>query len=294
MTTRLFSGVVPAAVTPLTADGSLAVPPFERLLERVYEAGSSGVYVCGQTGEGLSLSLETRMAAAEVAVKNTPSRRHAIIHVGAASTADAVALARHAGRSGAHGVSSLPPGSAYSFDEVKSYYEAIAGAAGVPVLVYYFPEFSRSVSTLEQMLELCTIPGVVGLKYTDFDLYRLSLVRRAGHVIFNGRDEVFVAGLLMGADGGIGSFYNLVPGLFVQVYDLAKSGKWEEARAVQDRINTLIRTVLGFPLLAAIKHLLALSGIDCGTPVLPRRALSADEAVKLREELGMVGFEEIG
>ena len=160
--------------------------------------------------------------------------------------------------------------------------------------MYYFPEFSRSVSTLEQMLELCSIPGVVGLKYRVFDLYRLSLVRRAGPVIFNGRDEVFVAGLLMGADGGIGSFYNLVPRLFVEVYELARSGKWAEARAVQDRINSLIQTVLRFPMLAAVKYLLTVSGIDCGVPVLPRRVLSAEEVVRLREELAAAGFEDIG
>jgi N-acetylneuraminate lyase len=292
--TNRFGGVIPAVVTPLTSEDKLSVASFERLIEHMYEAGSTGIYVCGQTGEGLSLPLDVRMHATEVAVRNTPAGRSAIIHIGAANTGEAVTLAKHAARSGAHAVSSLPPNSTYAFDEVKTYYQAIAAAAGVPVLVYYFPEVSRSISTLEQILDLCTIPGVIGLKFTGFDLYRLSLVQRAGPVILNGRDEVFAAGLLMGAHGGIGSFYNLVPELFVSVYEHARAGRWSEARNVQDRISDLIRAVLRLPMLAAIKSLLTASGIECGFPVAPRRPLTADEEVRLQQEIRKAGYEPAG
>ena len=281
--TPAFGGIVPAAVTPLDGGGNLNTKSLEALLARFYEAGCHGVYVCGQTGEGLQLPLEIRERAVEIAVANTPSERNVIAHVGAASTADAVRLTRHASRAGAQAISSLPPPSSVSFDEVRGYYEALASAASVPVLIYYFPEFSGAIQTTEQVLELCSIPGVVGLKFTDFDLYRLSLIQRAGYTIFNGRDEVLAAGLLMGAHGGIGSFYNLVPELFVSLYDHAQAGRWAEARAVQDKINDVIRAVLKFPLIAAIKRLLAWSGIDCGYPVLPRRALTATEETALRE-----------
>ncbi|MFN3323982.1 MAG: dihydrodipicolinate synthase family protein [Bryobacteraceae bacterium] len=285
-----LTGVVPAIVTPLDADGNLNTESFERLLERLYVLGSHGVYVCGQTGEGLQLPAAVRERATEIAVANTPPGRSVIAHIGAAAAVDAVRLARHASKAGAHAISSLPPGSAYSFREVRSYYEAIAAASSVPVLVYYFPEFSGAIRTLDEVFDLCAIPGVVGLKFTDFDLYRLSLIQRAGHTIFNGRDEVFAAGLLMGAHGGIGSFYNLTPELFVSVYDHARAGRWAEARAVQDRINDLIRTVLAFPMLAAIKRLLTLSGIDCGSPVAPRRALTPEEDSALCAAVARAGF----
>lgn len=283
-------GILPAVVTPADERGELNTSSFERLLERLYQAGCHGVYVCGQTGEGLQLSLPVRERAVEVALANTPADRIVIAHVGAAATADAVRLARHAAKAGAHAVSSLPPGSGYSFAEVRAYYQALAAASSVPVLVYYFPEFSAAIRTAEEVFELCSIPGVVGLKFTGFDLYRLSLIRRAGHVIFNGRDEVLAAGLLMGAHGGIGSFYNLVPELFSAVYEHAAAGRWAEARAVQDRINDLIRAVLAFPMLAAIKRLLTWSGIDCGHPVPPRRALTVDEEAALRAAVFEAGF----
>lgn len=286
-----FEGIVPAVVTPLDGEGGLNAGSLERLLGRLYEAGSAGVYVCGQTGEGLQLPLEVREQAVEVAVAQTPAGRSVIAHVGAGNTADAVRLAKYARRAGAHAVSSLPPGSAYSFGEVRGYYEALAEAADLPVLVYYFPEFSAAIRTTEQVLELCEIPGVIGLKFTDFDLYRMSIISREGYTIYNGRDEVLAAGLLMGAQGGIGSFYNLVPQLFVKLHGHARAGRWSEARAEQDRINDLIRAVLQFPLLAAIKCLLGWSGIDCGAPVPPRRVLTAEEEGALREAVRGAGFE---
>lgn len=287
-------GIMPALVTPLNEDEQFVSRPLEQLLERVYAAGSHGVYVCGQTGEGLQLSADVRTAATEVAVRNSPRGKQVIVHVGAWRTAEAVALARHAARAGANAVSSLPPSSAYSFAEVRAYYKAIASASDLPVLVYYFPEFSRAVTKLEQILELCSIPNVVGLKFTDFDFYGLSLISRSGHVIFNGRDEALAAGLLMGASGGIGSFYNLIPELFVEVWDSARTGDYARARSVQDRINDFITAVLRFPLLAAIKMLLTWSGIACGPAVAPRRRLTREEEEQLRAAVTESGFDPEG
>jgi N-acetylneuraminate lyase len=278
----ILQGIMPAVVTPLDETGGLRAKAFEKLLDRVYGAGCHGVYVCGQTGEGMQLPPELRERAVEVAVANTPGGRHVIAHVGAASTAEAVRLAKHAARAGVAGISSLPPGSLYSFAEVKEYYEALAGAADVPLLVYYFPEVSGAIRTLDDVLSLCEIPNVKGLKFTDFDLYRLSLISRAGLTILNGRDEVLAAGLLMGAHGGIGSFYNLVPRWFMEVWEHTRNGRWAEARAAQDRINDLIRAVLRFPMLAAIKQMLTWSGIECGEPAGPRRGLTKQETADLR------------
>jgi N-acetylneuraminate lyase len=289
-----FTGVLPALVTPLTQDERFAAAPMEQLIERMYAAGSAGVYVCGQTGEGLFLPPGERRRAAEVAVRHSPADKQVIVHVGAARTMDAIELARHARRIGAHAISSLPPSNAFSFSEVRSYYEAIAAAAELPVLVYYFPEFSRSISTLDQIFELCSLPNVVGLKFTDFDFYRMSLISRAGHVIFSGRDEAFIAGVLMEASGGIGSFYNLVPELFVDVWRLGKAGDYVRAREVQDRINDLIRTVLQYPMLPAMKKILTWSGIDCGPAVAPRRSLTEEEERRLAADLRMIGFEPEG
>jgi N-acetylneuraminate lyase len=275
-------GIFPAIVTPLDENGEFAGATFERLLAHLYAAGVHGVYVCGQTGEGVLQPVGMRQQVAEVAVRCSPKDRTVILHVGATRQDDAMQLARHAEHIGAGAVSRLPPAGNYSFAELRGYFHQLAAASGLPLLVYYYPEASRIEVTLDQLLDLCSIPNVVGLKFTDFDLYKLHQISQSGRIIFNGRDEVLAAGLLMGAGGGIGPFYNLVPELFLQIYESALSGKWDQARRAQDQANELIRIILQFPMLSAVKTMLKWQGFDCGRCLAPRQNLTHDQEIQLR------------
>lgn len=287
-----FGGVLPAVVTPFDAAGRFRRDSFERLLARLYAAGVDGVYVCGSTGEGMLQPAAQRREVAEAAVDLSPPGAQVIVHVGAPSTAEAAALARHAGRAGASAVSSLPPSGGFSFAEIRGYYARLAEEAGVPLFLYYYPEIASSLMGLDQLLELCALPGVGGIKLTDFDLYRLWALRRDGVTVFNGRDEVLVAGLLMGANGGIGTFYNLLPHDVVRLHSLATAGDWAGAKAVQDRLDTLVRLVSAFPLFPAVKRMLEWSGIDCGGCLPPRAALTPEESARLRAEIERAGLAE--
>ena len=283
-------GILPALVTPLDESGRFVESAFEKLIERVYQAAIDGIYVCGSTGEGLLQSVAQRKLVTEAAVRLSPQGKQVIVHTGAYRTDDAVELTRHAAIAGAVAVSSLPPVGAYSFEEVSAYYRALSTATDLPFLVYYFPAVSSAISSVAQILELCSLPNVIGLKFTDHDFYKLSLVRNTGAVVFNGYDEVLVAGLLMGAGGGIGSFYNLVPELFVEIYRLSRESRWTEARAVQARINELIELTLRYPCFPAVKTILRWNGIDCGQCLEPRRALTLDEERGLRAALAASSF----
>ncbi len=275
-------GIFPAIVTPFGADGEFATGTFERLLAHLYETGVHGVYVCGQTGEGVLQTVSMRQQVAETAIRCSPKDRAVVLHVGATRLKDAIQLARHAEQIGASAVSSLPPAGHYNFAELRGYYAQLAAATSLPLLVYYYPEASRIDITLDQLLDFCTIPNVVGLKFTDFDLYKLHQIRQSGKLIFNGRDEVLAAGLLMGASGGIGTFYNLVPELFLQIYECAQSGKWDHARRAQDQVNELIRITLQFPMLSAVKTMLKWQGFDCGLCLPPRQNLTHEQEQQLR------------
>jgi N-acetylneuraminate lyase len=291
---KLIEGILPAAVTPLDNDGRFAPAVFERLLERLYSAGVHGVYVCGTTGEGMLQPQAQRQRIVESAVASTPPGRHVVVHVGASSLGEAIALSSHAAKAGAHAISSLPPLSGqFGFPEVRRYYEALARASDLPLLVYYFPDVSRSISSAEELESLCGLPNVFGVKFTDFDLHRMSLLSRPDRCIFNGRDEVLAAGLLMGADGGIGTFFNLAPELFVRIYTSAAAGRWEEARVAQQRANALIGIALRYPLFPAVKQILAWSGLDCGTCLPPRAPLTIDQQRELQESLAEAGFAEL-
>ena len=288
-----IEGILPAVLTPFTAAGDVDCPALERLIARLYEAEVDGLYVCGQTGEGLLQSVGMRKAALETAVACSPVGKTVIAHVGAARMEDAIELARHASAAGVRAISSLPPMGAYSFEEIRAYYAALAAASDVPLVLYYFPEIAPNLRA-DQVVELCAVPNVVGVKFTSFEVNRIAEMNRAGAFVLNGRDEVLAAGLLMGACGGIGTFYNLTPELFVDVWRAARRGAWSEARAVQDRINELITIVLRFPMIPAVKKLLEWSGVPCGGVLAPRRGLTGDEEIALCAQLSAVGFDPFG
>jgi N-acetylneuraminate lyase len=279
-----LNGILPALVTPLLDDETLNVAAFEKLLERVYTAGVDGVYVCGSTGEGLALPSAERRKVVEIAVKNSPRGKQVIVHAGAWSVAESQALVRHAAGAGAAAVSALRPAGT-SFAELIEYYRSLAAATDLPFLAYYFPSSADSSLTYDQLSTICALPGVAGLKFTDYDLYTLSSLVRDGNVMFNGRDEILAAGLLMGANGGIGSIYNLIPSSFVELHAHARAGRWTEARALQDKINDLIRVLLRFPFLPALKQVLTWDGIPCGATLRPRLALTPALETELRSAL---------
>lgn len=293
MTGEGYGGVLPAVVTPVDGAGRFQRPVFGRLLERLYDAGVDGVYVCGTTGEGMQLEVGERKAVAEAAVRLSPPGTQVIVHVGAAVAADALELARHAAGTGASAVSSLPPPGQFGFRELREYYTRLAVETGLPLFLYYFPAAGGRSFSLDELQELCALPGVKGIKITDFDLCRLRMLKAAGAVVFSGRDEVMVAGLLMGAIGAIGTFYNLLPGEAVRLHRLARAGRWEEAVLLQDRINALVRALAPFPLLPAVKQVLEWNGLDCGYCLPPRLPLTEAERAELWARLEAADFTEL-
>jgi len=230
------------------------------------------------------LKEEDRRAIAETVVRNSPAGKHVIVHVGAEEMDISERLARHAEQVQASAVSCIRP-SGVTYEGMLACYQRIALSTDLPFFAYYFPANTGETLDVDQLTRVCEIPGVSGLKYTDYDLYTMSLLVRAGYQVFNGRDEVLAAGLLMGACGGIGSVYNLVPELFVELRRQASAGRWREARETQDRINDLLRVLLRFPFLAALKQVLTWEGIECGGVVAPGAGLTAAQRAQLRESI---------
>ena len=181
-------------------------------------------------------------------------------------------------------------GRGLSYAEIRLYYTALAQASDVPLVLYFFPEVAPGLRA-EQVVELCSVPNVAGVKFTSYELNRIVEMNRGGAYVLNGRDEVLAAGLLMGACGGIGSFYNLTPELFVGIWQAARRGDWRQARTLQDRADEVISIVLRFPMIAAIKKLLEWSGVPCGPVLPPRRGLTSAEEGELRALVTAAGFD---
>ena len=103
--------------------------------------------------------------------------------------------------------------------------------------------------------------------------------------VFNGHDEVALSGIAVGAQGGIGTFYNLMPAHFVGIYEAVNQCDLETARTLQGEVNELIRICLNYGGHASVRAVLKWQGIDCGDPVKPTRPLDEDGLKTLRAEL---------
>ena len=287
MTDASLSGVYPAIVTPLTADGKISIDVTEKLLARLLAAGVDGVYVAGSTGEGMRLSLSSREALVDCLSDSLPPGKKLLVHVGAPQVEDAIRLAIHAAKAGAHAISSLPPQG--EFPQVRDYYKILAERSPLPLIVYYFPEVCPGVfQKPEELEEICALPNISAVKFTDYNLFLLERLTTLGMLVYNGRDEVLVAGLLMGAHGGIGSTYNLTPELYVALYRHTLQGEWEQARRTQKIINQLIAVLTKYPFLPALKAALSNVGFECGPTLNGQRFESAAHRQKFLSELAVV------
>ena len=278
-------GIYPALLTGLQANGDLAEAATVGWLETLFRTGIDGVYVGGSTGEGMRLSEEQRKRLLTCIVGATPPGKKVIVQVGAAEKESAFRLAAHAAENGADAISSLPPPGGW--EEVSAYYKRLAEQIALPLVIYYFPEITPAAFPTEQHLRrLCDMEGVAGVKFTDYNLFLLQQLAEMGIVAYNGRDEVLAAGLLMGASGGIGSTYNLLPTCITGIARAAEVGNWREAQRLQVRVNRILQVMLKYPYLPALKSACRhLFGLDLGGVLDGSRFRDVAEEASFLKEL---------
>ncbi|MBI2807796.1 MAG: dihydrodipicolinate synthase family protein [Planctomycetes bacterium] len=201
-------------LTPLGEDGRVALTVLEQLTELFVSQGLGGLYVTGSTGQWPLFTVEERCLVVERVIRSAAGRIPVMVHVGAAATADAVTLARHAERAGAHAVSAVTPiYYAHSADAVFEYYREIGSATSLPFFVYHLSSVSPiAIGSREYTQRLLAVSNIAGMKITDRDLYTFGLIKAfTGDrlQLLSGADEVMCQAILCGAQGAIGTFYNL-------------------------------------------------------------------------------------
>lgn len=253
-------GVMPALLTPFDAQQKIDKESLRRLVRFNIDQGTDGLYVGGSTGEAFVQSIAEREEVLEIVAEEGKGKITLIAHVGCVSTAESQHLATAAKRCGFDAVSAVTPFYyPFSFEEHCDHYRAIIDSSdGLPMVVYNIPALSGVKLTLDQINTLVTLPGVGALKQTSGDLYQMEQIRREHPdlVLYNGYDEIFASGLLAGADGGIGSTYNIMGWRYQGIVQALKEGDIARAQQLQRECNKVIDALIKVGVFRGLKTVL--------------------------------------
>lgn len=293
-------GVIPAMITCFDQKGRYDEARQRDLTEFLIGKGVNALYLTGSTGEAFLMDGDERCAVVETVADQNKGRVPLIVHVGDIGTRKSIRLAEHAWKAGADALSSVPPFYfRFSEEEILSYYRSLSAATPLPMIIYNIA-LAGAVSS-DSVKRLATLPGVKGMKYTltsHHEIMRLKEDLGPDFMIYSGCDEMAMSGLTFGADGIIGSFYNVIPEIFLQLYDAVQRYDLRAVEECQRVADAVILFVLTFPYFAAMKKMLQWIGHDAGYVREPFASLSpeqeqrlADGLRKIRERYGSHGIE---
>ncbi|OPH58722.1 N-acetylneuraminate lyase [Paenibacillus ferrarius] len=283
-----FKGITIAMYSSYNEAGDVDQEAARQLARYYAKSGVKGLYVGGSSGEGMLQSVEERKQMLEAVVAEVGQELTIIAHVGAAATHDSVELARHAEAVGAHAVSAVP--AIYyrlSPQSVETHWQEIVDSTDLPFIIYHIPQttgFQLSKSLLVKMAEQDKVIGVKISAESTFELQQFKAAGGKDFLVLNGPDEQYLAGRSIGADGGIGGTYGVMPELFLKIESCYVQGQMAEAQKWQFIVNELIVELLSFPsLYGACKAILKLRGYDTGEPRLPLLPIPAAELKRVEE-----------
>lgn len=273
--------LIVAAVTPLADDGATldtgAIAPYVEFLE---SHGADGVFACGTTGEGVLLATDERRRAAS-AFREALSG-FLVVHAGAQTTADTVALAAHAAEVGADAVAVIPP-PYYGLDEASLAAHFIAAAracAPLPFFCYAFTARSGYPLPVDVIRRIAAeTENLAGLKVSESPFERVEPYLELGLPVLIGNEPLIAAGLARGALGTVSGMSAAFPDVVRAALDAGDEGAMERLRSLRAAMESSGQFV------AAAKHMLGVRGIPVGGATRPPlRALTPDEASRLERD----------
>lgn len=278
-----YKGVFPAFYACYDDNGEISTERTQRFADYLVSKGVKGLYLTGSSGECIYQTLEERKRIVESVMEAVGGRATIIAHIAAPSTRHSVELAQHAEKYGVDAIASIPP-IYFKLPEyaVADYWTAMADSTDLDFVIYNIPQttgFSLSVGLFQEMLKN---PKVIGVKNSSMPVLDIQQFREAAGdnaVIFNGPDEQFVAGRLMGADSGIGGTYGVMTELFLKADEHIRSGRYDKAMQLQNAINSIIMDMCSLHgnLYAVMKAVLKIRGMDIGGARPPLPPVSAQD-----------------
>lgn len=279
-----FKGIFPALLTPFDKNYHVNTQVLCELVAYNRKKGVDGFYVCGSTAEAFMLTSKERLSVMETVSNCTEGKCTLIAHVGCISTTEAITLAKEAQSMGYDAISSVAPFYyKFSFEEIKKYYFDIVNAVELPMLIYNFPACSGVNLTVDNIKEFLSDDRFLGVKHTSSDYFALEQFKTAfpQKVVYNGYDEMFLAGLSMGADGAIGSTFNFMAEKFIEIRKRFLENDMEGALWIQREANAIIQALCKVGVMQGEKAVLEEMGFDFGPARKPFAPLSGEQRKEL-------------
>jgi 4-hydroxy-tetrahydrodipicolinate synthase len=297
---KAHTGVIVPLVTPLTASGELDEGAVGRIVDFVAEGGVHGVFVLGTTGEGPSVPRAMRERMVRLTVECASGRMAVYAGISGEVLEDSVEASSRYFRAGVAAVVAHAPASYEEQPEQSlAYFAELAGRVEGDLVLYNMPLTTNVSLPIEVCKAAARKPRVIGIKDSENNAARLvELLRELGgqdtFSVLVGTGPLMAKGLLAGADGIVPSVGNLAPALCRQLYDVARTGKANEAERVHRRLMELSQVYQnGRTLdqsLAALKAAMGWLGL-CGPAVFPPlQPLDRREQLGLRSELARLGL----
>ncbi len=266
-TIKDFKGVIPASLSIFDINENLDIEATKEFTEFLLGFGIHGLYLTGSTGEGFLMKSEERMETVKAVMEVARDKVPVVVHVGNIGTKRTIELAKQAKEAGATAISSVPPFYwHFNSKQIFNYYKDIAEAVDIPMIIYNVP--LAGMMSADMIKDLSQIENIKGVKYTNTDIYQIPLIKEAvgeDFMVYGGADELASSNLLVGVDGIVGSFYNLIPDLFVQIDEAIKNNEVGKAYDLQkNAVRIISYLVEGGNMVAGIKAVLREAGINAG------------------------------
>ena len=289
-------GILPALVTPFTDDGkTVDEERLRALVNHCVELGVHGVVPCGTTGEFVNLTTEEKKRVIKIVVDEVNGRVPVVAGTGASGTDQAVEMTRYAKDVGATAALIVTPYYLKPADRgIYEHYYTITNEVDLPIILYNIPQCTGLPLPWQMVEDLAQIPNIVGVKDSSgqlsFILAVLEKVREKINVLC-GHDEVVLAGLAAGCSGAILASANVIPDVWVQMYNHVKKGELQQARELQYKVQKIARIIAGSGAVGT-KEALKMMKIKVG-PVRKPLSVGGELTYESKEELRL-DLEKIG
>ena len=289
-------GILPALVTPFTDDGkTVNEERLRRLVSQCIKLGVHGVVPCGTTGEFVNMTMEEKKRVIDSVIDEVDGKVPVVAGTGASGTDQALEMTRYAKDAGADAALIVTPFYLKPTNRgIYEHYFTIAGEVDLPIILYNIPQCTGVQLSWQMVEDLAQIPNIVGLKDSSGQLgYILAVLEKVRDKInvICGHDEVVLAALAAGCSGAILASANVIPDVWVQIYNHVKKGELQKARELQYKIQKIARIIAGSGAVGT-KAALNMMKVKAG-PVRKPLSVGGELTYEAKEEL-RIELEKIG